>query len=900
MADEMEREHDETNEEESDSSSDEGMEQDKDPSADAEIHQLELQLETNPYNYQSHIQLINLLSSSGDLERLRQARENMSKSFPLTEELWLSWIEDELPLACIPDHRETIKSLFDRGVQDYQSVKLWIQYCQFMMDNMETDQGLESVRATFEKALTSAGLHVTEGSSIWDGFREFETTILDSFEQMLTDENQEAMEEKIAAQRERVESIYRRQLAVPLLGMQMTMRDFEDWLEEDEEVPVPVKLAYQKAETKLEEILPYEDELNSNKSNSLEAYKNYLKYEVQKGEPVRIVCLYERALKDNCLYSDLWMEYTTYLDSKLKISSVVLPAHERAVRNCPWVASLWQNYMLALERSNQPSSKIKEIFDKALTCGFSSGVEFLQLWRCYCNHMRRRVKEWTEESHEVKEWRDSLKSAIEYMQHYFGNEGDSTNLLDRCWARLEAYKLSNLSEAQRLWEIVISRHGRELEYWVEYANLVRTCKDVQSCRKVLHRAVQSVSDNPEGATRALLSLEEEEGSLEDWDSSYARCATRLKIVNERRTRAAEKEMSQMKEGEELAEKKKASRAEKKATKKQEKKAGKKDKAQIMKRKAGMEGSQNQQIDKVRSSEPAAKKPCVEGESVEDAAQEQPPSERQTEEEELPKHLDRSSDPRKVFISNLLFSITEDHLRDKFSKLGEVLDVRIVKNMAGRSKGYAYVEFNNESTVQAALAMDREKMEGRPMFISPCVDKAKNPTTFKFPTSLDKHTLFVSNLPFDAKESEIEELFSKHGVVKQVRLVTNRAGKPKGYGYVEYEQESSASTAVLTLDKTEVKGRTISVALSNPPTRRGPPRQEHPPPPPPGSRGRAKTQLQLIPRSLQKTSSTPHTSSSTSSPDPQGRAPASKGESQEKSAGSKGFSNEYFRSLMQKK
>ncbi|EDO37342.1 predicted protein, partial [Nematostella vectensis] len=817
------------------------MEQDKDPSADAEIHQLEVQLETNPYNYQSHIQLINLLSSSGDLERLRQARENMSKSFPLTEELWLSWIEDELPLACIPDHRETVKSLFDRGVQDYQSVKLWIQYCQFMMDNMETDQGLENVRATFEKALTSAGLHVTEVCTI--GLSTFRLTVC------------------LAAQRERVESIYRRQLAVPLLGMQMTMRDFEDWLEEDEEVPVPVKLAYQKAETKLEEILPYEDELNSNKSNSLEAYKNYLKYEVQKGEPVRIVCLYERALKDNCLYSDLWMEYTTYLDSKLKISSVVLPAHERAVRNCPWVASLWQNYMLALERSNQPSSKIKEIFDKALTCGFSSGVEFLQLWRCYCNHMRRRVKEWTEESHEVKEWRDSLKSAIEYMQHYFGNEGDSTNLLDRCWARLEAYKLSNLSEAQRLWEIVISRHGRELEYWVEYANLVRTCKDVQSCRKVLHRAVQSVSDNPEGATRALLSLEEEEGSLEDWDSSYARCATRLKIVNERRTRAAEKEMSQMKEGEELAEKKKASRTEKKATKKQEKKAEKKDKAQTMKRKvresyslsparnnitlhslctvysqAGMEGSQNQQIDKVRSSEPAAKKPC--GESEEE-----------------------SSDPRKVFISNLLFSITEDHLRDKFSKLGEVLDVRIVKNMAGRSKGYAYVEFNNESTVQAALAMDREKMEGRPMFISPCVDKAKNPTTFKFPTSLDKHTLFVSNLPFDAKESEIEELFSKHGVVKQVRLVTNRAGKPKGYGYVEYEQESSASTAVLTLDKTEVKGRTISVALSNPPTRRGPPRQEHPPPPPPGRcvcpvRGRAKTQLQLIPRSLQKTSSTP--------------------------------------------
>ncbi|EDO42838.1 predicted protein, partial [Nematostella vectensis] len=147
----------------------------------------------------------------------------------------------------------------------------------------------------------------------------------------------------------------------------------------------------------------------------LEAYKNYLKYEVQKGEPVRIVCLYERALKDNCLYSDLWMEYTTYLVSHMdKPTCWSWLEGSFKTRNCPWVASLWQNYMLALVWHFY---YLVYIFDKALTCGFSSGVEFLQLWRCYCNHMRRRVKEWTEESQEVKEWRNSLKSAIEYMQH---------------------------------------------------------------------------------------------------------------------------------------------------------------------------------------------------------------------------------------------------------------------------------------------------------------------------------------------------------------------------------------------------------------------------------------------------------------------------------------------------
>ena len=40
--------------------------------------------------------------------------------------------------------------------------------------------------------------------------------------------------------------------------------------------------------------------------------------------------------------------FFTWQDSTLKITSVVLPVHERAVRNCPWVSLLWQNYLRAL------------------------------------------------------------------------------------------------------------------------------------------------------------------------------------------------------------------------------------------------------------------------------------------------------------------------------------------------------------------------------------------------------------------------------------------------------------------------------------------------------------------------------------------------------------------------
>ena len=39
----------------------------------------------------------------------------------------------------------------------------------------------------------------------------------------------------------------------------------------------------------------------------------------------------------------------------------------------------------------------------------------------------------------------------------------------------------------------------------------RSCRDIPKCRKVLQRAVQSASDNPEMVVQALLSFEREEG-----------------------------------------------------------------------------------------------------------------------------------------------------------------------------------------------------------------------------------------------------------------------------------------------------------------------------------------------------------------------------------------------------
>ena len=45
----------------------------------------------------------------------------------------------------------------------------------------------------------------------------------------------------------------------------------------------------------------------------LAEYRDYIALEMKDGDPARVQCICERAIKDNCLDPNLWMEYTEYL-----------------------------------------------------------------------------------------------------------------------------------------------------------------------------------------------------------------------------------------------------------------------------------------------------------------------------------------------------------------------------------------------------------------------------------------------------------------------------------------------------------------------------------------------------------------------------------------------------------
>ncbi len=71
-------------------------------------------------------------------------------------------------------------------------------------------------------------------------------------------------------------------------------------------------------------------------------------------------------------------------------------------------------------------------------------------------------------------------------------------------------------------------------------------------------------------------------------------------------------------------------------------------------------------------------------------------------------------------------------------------------------------------------------------------------------------IYVGNLPFSADESQVRELFSQHGTVESVSIITDReTGRPRGFGFVEMSR-ADASRAIQNLNGKEMGGRPLRV------------------------------------------------------------------------------------------
>lgn len=84
--------------------------------------------------------------------------------------------------------------------------------------------------------------------------------------------------------------------------------------------------------------------------------------------------------------------------------------------------------------------------------------------------------------------------------------------------------------------------------------------------------------------------------------------------------------------------------------------------------------------------------------------------------------------KKIYVGSLSYQTDEDSLKEAFSALGEVQSVKIIKDEAGRSKGFGFVEMTSSEDAEKAISsLNGSSLMGRTLVVNearPQTDKGR--------------------------------------------------------------------------------------------------------------------------------------------------------------------------------
>jgi len=174
----------------------------------------------------------------------------------------------------------------------------------------------------------------------------------------------------------------------------------------------------------------------------------------------------------------------------------------------------------------------------------------------------------------------------------------------------------------------------------------------------------------------------------------------------------------------------------------------------------------------------------------------------------------------VFVGGLPFaSLDEATLRRDFGKGGAIERVTIPLNGAKKPKGIAFISYETQEGVDAALEFDGKIFGDRNLTVNLASQKPDKNTKTSSGVGTGRQqdqlfTAFVSGLPFSVSEEKLRGDFEEYGDIDRISFPLNDQGKPKGIAWIRFASEEAFEKA-LSMDDSDYHGRTIRVEAARP-------------------------------------------------------------------------------------
>ncbi|XP_010270544.1 PREDICTED: polyadenylate-binding protein 2-like isoform X2 [Nelumbo nucifera] len=159
----------------------------------------------------------------------------------------------------------------------------------------------------------------------------------------------------------------------------------------------------------------------------------------------------------------------------------------------------------------------------------------------------------------------------------------------------------------------------------------------------------------------------------------------------------------------------------------------------------------------------------------------------------------------LYVGDLELNVTDSQLYDLFSQLGQVVSVRVCRDLSTRrSLGYAYVNYSNTQDAARALdVLNFTPLNGKPIRI---MYSHRDPSIRKSGTA----NIFIKNLDKAIDNKGLHETFSSFGNILSCKIATDPSGQSKGYGFVQFDNEESAQNAIDKLNGMLINDKQVYV------------------------------------------------------------------------------------------